>query len=121
LTTARRRLGSLGFAVAQKNAYSAEEVRFLMLVTDQVALAVDNAMGNDEQECTKEELRKQRAQFEKLFELAPEPIVLRDIDNRVLRVNQEFTNLFGFTKEEAIGRNIGQLIVPGICGMSPSG
>jgi PAS domain S-box-containing protein len=112
LTTARRPLGSLGFAVAQKNAYSAEEIRFLMLVTDQVALAVDNAMRNDEQECTKEELRKQTAHFEKLFELAPEPIVLRDIDNRVLRANQEFTRLFGFALEEAVGRNISELIVP---------
>ena len=112
LTTARRRLGSLGFAVAQKNAYNAEEVRFLMLVTDQVALAVDNAMRSDEQERTKEALRQQTAHFEKLFELAPEPIVLRDIDNRVLRANQEFTNLFGFTLEEAVGRKINELIVP---------
>jgi PAS domain S-box-containing protein len=112
LTTAHRQLGSLGFAVAQKNAYSTAEVRFLMLVTDQVALAVDNAMRNNEQECTKEELRKQTAHFEKLFELAPEPIVLRDIDNRVLRANQEFTKLFGFTLEEAVGRNISELIVP---------
>jgi PAS domain S-box-containing protein len=112
LTTAHRRLGSLGFAVAQKNAYSREEVRFLMLVTDQVALAVDNAMRNDEQESTKEQLRQQTARFEKLFELAPEPIVLRDIDNRVLRANHEFTKLFGFTLEEAVGRNISELIVP---------
>jgi PAS domain S-box-containing protein len=112
LTTAHRRLGSLGFAVEQENAFRPEEVRFLLLVTDQVALAVDNAMRNDEQERTKEALRQQTAHFEKLFELAPEAIVLRDIDNRVLRVNQEFTKLFGFTLEEAVGRNINELIVP---------
>jgi PAS domain S-box-containing protein len=112
LTTAHRRLGSLGFAVAQKNAFSAEEVRFLMLVTDQVALAVDNAIRSDEQECTKDALRQRTAHFEKLFELAPEAIVLRDIDNRVLRANQEFTKLFGFSLGEAVGRNINELIVP---------
>jgi PAS domain S-box-containing protein len=112
LTTVHRRLGSLGFAAAQKNAYSAEEVRFLTLVADQVALAVDNATRDAEQERTKEELRKQTAHFEKLFELAPEPIMLRDINNLVLRANKEFTKLFGFTLEEAIGRNINELIVP---------
>ena len=80
-------------------------MRYLSLVAEQVALAVDNALHD-------EELRKQKAHFEKLFELAPEAIVLRDIENRVLRANKEFTNLFGFTLEEAVGRNISELIVP---------
>jgi PAS domain S-box-containing protein len=233
LTTAYRRLGSLGFGARHPNAYSAEEMRYLSLVADQVALAVDNAL-RDEQQRTgelfleegqkvshtgswmwnlrtgqikwsqehfrilglnpevdkpsrelfwmrvhledrealeqavelairekrnfeqefrivlpggtlkyvygighavvdehgellefvgttmditarkhgEEELRKQKAHFEKLFELAPEPIVLRDTENRILRVNREFTKLFGFTAEEALGRNISELIVP---------
>jgi PAS domain S-box-containing protein len=112
LKTAHRRLGSLGFGVDHPDAYSAEEVRYLSLVADQVALAVDNAMTIEQQERVQEELRKQKAHFEKLFELAPEPIVLRDINNRALRVNKEFTKLFGFAPEEAIGRNICDLIVP---------
>jgi PAS domain S-box-containing protein len=105
LTTAYRRLGSLSFGARHLNAYSREEVGYLCLVADQVALAVDNAMREDE-------LRRQKAHFEKLFELAPEAILLRDINNRVLRANQEFTKLFGFTVEEALGRNINDLIVP---------
>jgi PAS domain S-box-containing protein len=104
LTTAYRRLGSLGFGARHTNAYSADKIRYLSLVAGQVALAVDNALRE-------EELRKQKAHFEKLFELAPEAIVLRDINNRVLRANREFTNLFGFTVEEALGRNISDLIV----------
>ncbi|HUA00910.1 MAG TPA: sigma 54-interacting transcriptional regulator [Candidatus Aquilonibacter sp.] len=112
LTTAHRKLGALGFAAARKNVYNPEEVRFLMLVADQVALAVDNATRDAEQERIKDELRKQTAHFEKLFELAPEPIVLRDVNNRVLRTNKEFTKLFGFTQEEVLGRNISDLIVP---------
>jgi PAS domain S-box-containing protein len=112
LTTVNRRLGSLGFGSLQANAYSESEVRYLTLVADEVALAIDNAMIHQEQERTKEELREQKAHFEKLFELAPEPIVLRDTDNRILRVNKEFTRLFGFTVEEAVGRNISELILP---------
>ena len=233
LTTAYRRLGSLGFGAHRPNTYSSDEVRYLSLVADQVALAVDNALRHDEQRtgevfleegqklshtgswmwnlangdlkwsrehflifgadpekdkpCTslfwsrvhpddrewleklvkqtvsekldfeqefrlvlpdgtlkhvsgigrsvvddagnliaftgttmditqrkraEEDLRKQKAHFEKLFELAPEAIVLRDFENRILRVNREFTNLYGFTPEEALGRNITDLIVP---------
>ena len=112
LTTAHSRLGGLGFCAAQTSAYCEQEVRFLTLVADQVALAIENAMNNQEQERIKEELSKQKAHFEKLFELAPEAIVLRDIHNRVLRANREFTRLFGFTLEESLGRNINDLILP---------
>ena len=233
LTTAYRRLGSLGFGAHRTNTYAHDEIRYLSLVADQVALAIDNALRDDEQRtselfleegqklshtgswvwnltngeikwsrehflivgadpdkdkpCTplfwnrihpddrepleklvneavhekkefeqeyrlilpdgtlkyvsgigrpvvddagkltafigttmditqrkraEEELRKQKAHFEKLFELAPEAIVLRDIDNRILRVNREFTNLYGFAPEEALGRDISDLIVP---------
>ena len=233
LTTAYRRLGSLAFGARDANAYSPEEIRYLSLVADQVALAIDNALRDDEQRRAElfleegeklshtgswlwnlasgevkwseehfrilgvdrdnetpslalfwsrvhpddrplleevvnqavhekknfeleyrviipdgtvkhvygiaravvdgdgalvefigttmditerkqgeDELRKQKAHFEKLFELAPEAIVLRDIENRILRVNRQFTKLFGFSSEETLGRNIHELIVP---------
>jgi PAS domain S-box-containing protein len=105
LTTAYRRLGSLSFGARHPGAYAHDEIRFLSLVAEQVALAVDNALRE-------EELRKQKAHFERLFELAPEAIVLRDLENKVLRANREFTELFGYTVEEALGRNINDLILP---------
>ena len=105
LTTAYRRLGSLSFGAQNANAYSPDDLSYLSLVAEQVALAVDNALRDDE-------LRRQTAHIEKLFELAPEAIVLRDLENRILRINKEFTNLFGFTFEEAVGQNISELIVP---------
>jgi PAS domain S-box-containing protein len=112
LTTALRRLGGLTLGFAQPGAYSADEVRYLGLVADQVALAVDNSLRDEEQRRGEEDLRKQKAHFEKLFELAPEAIVLRDLEDRVLRVNQEFTRMFGYSVQEALGQNIKELIVP---------
>ena len=112
LTTSHRRLGSIGFGLENPRRYSEEEIRYLSLVADQVALAVDNALRERERKRSEEELQKQKVHFENLFELAPEAIVLRDIQNRVLRANREFTNLFGFAVEEALGRNISELIVP---------
>ncbi len=105
LTTPYRRLGSLSFTALHPNAYPSGEICYLSLVAEQVALAVDNALRDKEQ-------RKQKAHFEKLFELAPDAIVSCDTENHVLMANREFTNLFGFTVEEVLGRNISELIVP---------
>jgi PAS domain S-box-containing protein len=73
---------------------------------------IGTTMDVTERKRSEDELRKQKAHFEKLFELAPEAIVLRDIENRILRVNRQFTKLFGFSTEETLGRNIHELIVP---------
>src|SRR5580658_1471998 len=45
LTTAHRRLGSLIIASVQPGAYAPEEVRFISLVADQIALATDDAIN----------------------------------------------------------------------------
>ena len=45
LSTAHRRLGSLVIASQKLDAYSEEEIRFLSLVADQIALAMDDAIN----------------------------------------------------------------------------
>ncbi len=55
----------------------------------------------------------QRRYFEDLFDNIPEAIVMVDAGDRVLRMNDEFTRLFGYTEEEAVGRDLEDLIVPG--------
>jgi PAS domain S-box-containing protein len=64
-------------------------------------------------ERTEEQLRVQTALLDELFQSAPEAIVMLDLDERVTRVNREFTRLFGYTAEEAGGRPLNDLIVPG--------
>src|SRR5579872_309822 len=54
----------------------------------------------------------ERAHLEQLFENTPEAIATLDNHNRILRLNREFTRLFGYTSEEACGRDINDLIVP---------
>ena len=50
--------------------------------------------------------------FEQLFEDAQEAMVLCDSDGRVLRINNEFVKLFGYTREEAVCRLVDDLIAP---------
>jgi PAS domain S-box-containing protein len=93
-----RHVHGIGHAVCNEAGELVEFIGTTMDVTDRKQI--------------EEDLRKQKAHFEKLFELAPEAIVLRDIDNRILKANQEFTRLFGYSVEEAVGRDVNSLIVP---------
>jgi diguanylate cyclase (GGDEF)-like protein/PAS domain S-box-containing protein len=57
-------------------------------------------------------LRAQTELAEQLIENAPEAIVVLSNDDRVIRINREFTRVFGYTPEEAEGRSINDLVVP---------
>jgi PAS domain S-box-containing protein len=65
-----------------------------------------------ERKHAEEELKIQQAYLDQLFENAPEGIVLLDNEDRVLRINGEFTRMFGYTPAEALSRPINELIVP---------
>ncbi len=54
----------------------------------------------------------QRAYLEQLVECAPEAISILDPEYRITRLNGEFTRIFGFFPEEALGQRIDSLIVP---------
>lgn len=55
---------------------------------------------------------KQKAHLDELFEQAPEAIMLVDGKDRVLRINREFSRIFGYKAEDAVGRFSMDLIVP---------
>jgi formate hydrogenlyase transcriptional activator len=57
LTTAHRRLGSLVMASRMPDAYSEEQVRFLSLVAQQIAVAMDDALNFQESQRAEERLR----------------------------------------------------------------
>jgi PAS domain S-box-containing protein len=57
-------------------------------------------------------IQRHRALLDELFESAPQAVVLMSADNRVVRVNREFTVFFGYTRREAVGRRLSDLIVP---------
>jgi PAS domain S-box-containing protein len=59
-----------------------------------------------------EELHRRKGQLDALFELSPDAVILTDDDFHVLRVNEEFTRIFGHTAEEAAGQWLPDLIVP---------
>jgi len=54
----------------------------------------------------------EKAYFEQIIENAPEAISIVDAELRILRINGEFTRLFGFTPAEAAEKRLDELIVP---------
>lgn len=96
--------GERTWAVRLSPLYDGDEV------TGAIGVAVDVTGHRD----VERRLEERTAHFERLFEEAPEAIVLVDRQDRILQVNPEFERLFGYSAEEAEGRLVNDLItLPG--------
>jgi formate hydrogenlyase transcriptional activator len=69
LTTVHRRIGSIGLASKHPDAFSQEEVRFLTLVADQVALAIDDALNFESSRAAQAALQHKNERLKLLLEL----------------------------------------------------
>ncbi|MGD0582021.1 MAG: PAS domain S-box protein [Bacteroidales bacterium] len=65
-----------------------------------------------EQKKNEEQIVREKAFLEHLIDSTPEAIVITDIPGKITLINKEFTNLFGYTNEEALGKYIDDLVVP---------
>ena len=88
-----------------ENAYTEQDLEILKFVSVQIGQSVETKRAY-------EEVQVEKAYFEQLFEGSPETIILTDNEGKLLRVNSEFQNLFGFSPEEILGEDINKLIVP---------
>ena len=77
---------------------------FLLDITEQRKLA--EALRSSE-----EQLRRQRQYFESLVEINPTAVVTVDRDGVVTSWNLAAEDLFGYSRDEAIGRNLDDLVV----------
>jgi PAS domain S-box/PAS domain S-box/PAS domain S-box len=59
-----------------------------------------------------EQIKREKVFLEHLIDSTPEAIAMTDIPGTVTMVNKEFSNLFGYSSEEALNKNIDDLIVP---------
>jgi PAS domain S-box-containing protein len=61
---------------------------------------------------SEEALHEREDQIQAIFNNAPDAVVVVDIDARVIRWNPESEKLFGWKKEDAIGKTLNDIIVP---------
>jgi formate hydrogenlyase transcriptional activator len=69
LTTAHSKVGTLTFGSKSPDVYTAEEVRFLSVVAEQIALAFDNALHFDAAQASQQQLLKKNERVGLLLEL----------------------------------------------------
>jgi len=93
LTTRHRRVGAFAVGVARPNAYCEDEVRFLSLVADHIALAVDSALNFEATQRAQAELVHKNEQLELVLDLTNRLVgnlelreLLREVSASVRRV-----------------------------------
>jgi PAS domain S-box-containing protein len=83
--------------------FGAEDLRLLTMFAPQAAIAIESARLYTE-------AARGRKYFEAVVENSPVAIVGLELDGRILSLNPAFGKLFGYTLEEAVGRDLDELI-----------
>jgi formate hydrogenlyase transcriptional activator len=112
LTTAHRRLGGLAVGSTEVDAYSKEEVSFLSLVANQVALAVDDALNFDASHQAKEALRASEQGFRLIVDSIPGLVHTTTAEGVLEFVNRQLLDYFGKTLDELKGWATNDIIHP---------
>jgi formate hydrogenlyase transcriptional activator len=112
LTTVHRRLGGLAVGSAEADAYSSEEVRFLSLVANQVALAVDDALNFDAYQHAEKALRASEHNLGMVVDSIPGLVNTMTAEGENEFVNQQVLAYFGKSPEELNSWATSDLIHP---------
>jgi diguanylate cyclase (GGDEF)-like protein/PAS domain S-box-containing protein len=83
--------------------YSERDARLIEVLAQEAALVVNTLMLHNQQ-------RQAEQRYRELNELAPDPIMLLDEDQRILDVNRAAVELFGVSKEELAGLSMSELV-----------
>ncbi|MEA1940213.1 MAG: PAS domain S-box protein, partial [Candidatus Caldatribacteriota bacterium] len=84
------------------NLYRKEDISLVKFVSEQVATAI-------ERKKTEEELRQSEEKFSGIFTNIPDAAFYQDREGTILDINPRFTQLFGYTKEDMLGKNIDKI------------
>jgi PAS domain S-box-containing protein len=103
LTTVHRRLGGLAVGSIKANAYSSEEVSFLSLVANQVALAVDDALNFDASQHAKEALRASEESFRQIVDSMPAFAWCASPDGKLEYLNRRIVDYTAARQEDLVG------------------
>ncbi|MDQ1411137.1 MAG: formate hydrogenlyase transcriptional activator, partial [Acidobacteriaceae bacterium] len=100
LTTVHRRLGGLAVGSTEIDAYSSEEVKFLSLVANQVALSVDDALNFDASQHAKVALRASEESFRLIVDCIPGLVNTMTAHGENEFVSRQVLDYFGKSHEE---------------------
>ncbi len=83
--------------------FGADDLRLLQLFAPQAAIAIENARLYTS-------AQREKQYFETVVLNSPVAIVTLEVDGRITSMNPAFETLFGYSQEEALGRDLDELI-----------
>ena len=90
--------------------YAERDVEILQTLADQCGGALQRVQ-------VEEELRQSQRRFRELFENSPDAIIVEDLQGKILDVNRSAGALHGLTREQLVGKNsIEELVPPALRG-----
>jgi len=103
---ARRKVyGVLSVSCPPQFIAEAREIELLQEVARDIAFALHNIEREQQAEV-------RRAQLASIFRYSPFAMIIVDENNCILEANSRFEEVFGYTSNETLGKNIDDLIVP---------
>jgi PAS domain S-box-containing protein len=103
LIVGERVIGGLAFSFGQNRDFDQEDREFLLAVAQQCAQALERAHSE-------EALRESERKFSLIYDKLPFAATLtRPQDGLILDVNESFEKIFGYSKQEVIGRTLLEL------------
>lgn len=84
----------------EKRQWLEDEISFALHVADQLSVVV----SNHKQKIVEEALRKSEEQYRTLMENLNEAVMFVDNDDRILFVNNKFSELLGYSSKEIVGQ-----------------
>src|SRR5437867_6732027 len=123
LTTARRRIGALGFGSRAPVAYTAADVTFLGEVAKLVAVAVDNALNFDEAQATQRQLSTERDHLRLLLEVTNAMVANPELPGLVDAISSSLEGAIPheFTALALYDKDSGELVVHAVAAKSGDG
>ena len=86
-------------------AFSDNDIQILTFASEQIALAIERKESEQHK-------NRQNMFFQQLFNNTPVGIAILDNEDRIIDVNQGFTTIFEYVREEIIGKKINPLVTP---------
>jgi PAS domain S-box-containing protein len=83
--------------------YSESDLEILTFVSEQIAQTIEYKQSITD-------LEVEKTYLDELFTNSPEAVALVDNESLILKINPEFTSLFGYAEEEIVGKNIDGLL-----------
>src|SRR5213594_1681528 len=123
LTTARRRIGALGFGSREPVTYTAADVNFLGEVAKLVAVAVDNALNFDDAQATQRQLSTERDHLQLLLEVTNATVANLDLPGLVDAISSSLERAIPheFTALALYDKDSGELVVHAAAAKSSDG